>query len=332
MDRRSFLSQAGAALVAGTLAPEQLLAESKRSKRPIDGGWLPGQYTDDKPDFATYNRALYGTGRRKLALLWKYLERATRAPLVPHKQGVGDCVSQGYGLGADILTCVQLYQLRRLERWMGKAATEIIHAGARVQIAGGRLPHRDACTGKWAAQWCREGGILLRKRYGDFDFTTYDPQKARRWAHKCNNCTEWGGGVPDVLLPLCRQHPIRTAARVTSWEHACDALANGYPIIVCSDQGFKDERDADGFAEPSSEKWYHAMLLAGLDTLSRRHGGLIINSWGRNWIKGPKRWRQPDGSFWVEPDTLDYMLSIGDSYAISNYRGYPRRSRLDYRL
>jgi len=329
MDRRSFLSLAGGTLVAGAMSPGQLLAEATRSKKPIDGGWRPGP-AKHRPEFATFNYALQRTGRRKLALLWKYLERATKAPLVPHDQKIGDCVSQAYGLGIDVLTCVQMYSLRRLERWAGKAATEVIHAGARVQIAGGNLPFRDGCAGEWAADWCMHYGSLLRQAYGDFDFTTYDGLKARAWAHKCNECTTWGGGVPEELISLCKEHPVRTAAVVKTWDEACDATSNGYPIILCSDQGFSNERDEDGFAKPISEKWYHAMLLAGTDTLSRRHGGLVINSWGKKWIKGPKRWNQPDGSFWVDPDTIEYMLSFGDSYAISNYRGYPRRSRLDY--
>jgi len=73
------------------------------------------------------------------------------------------------------------------------------------------------------------------------------------------------------------------------------------------------------------------MLLAGIDDTGKRPGGLFINSWGTDWIKGPTRLDQPLGSFWADAKVIDAMLAYEDSFALSNYVGYPKQN-LDYRM
>lgn len=76
---------------------------------------------------------------------------------------------------------------------------------------------------------------------------------------------------------------------------------------------------------------HNCMLFAGCR--SDRPGLLCINSWGEDWIRGPKVMEQPEGSFWVDAEVCDKMLQNGDSFAISNFAGYPDRSdKLDYLL
>ena len=73
------------------------------------------------------------------------------------------------------------------------------------------------------------------------------------------------------------------------------------------------------------------MLIIGMDDTGRRPGGLLLNSWGPDWISGPKRLGQPEGSFWVDADIIDRMLAQEDSFAPSSYFGYPKQE-LDYKL
>ena len=239
---------------------------------------------------------------------------------------VHNCVSQAWGLSVDILDAIQIS--RGKGEWIAKAATEVIYAGGRVEVGDGRI-RGDGMHGSLAGNWCKDYGILLRKPYldGKYDFSEYSGSKARKWAHKCRTCTPWGGGVPDELEPLAKEHPVKTITLVTSWEQARDALYNGYPIAVCSSYGFDSDRDSQGFAEHNTI-WYHSMALAGMDDTNKRPGGLFINSWG-DWIKGPTRLDQPSGSFWVDAGVIDEMLKQEDSFALSNYIGYPRQ-KLDY--
>lgn len=331
LNRRNFLT-AASGLIFGSMATEQLLADPTKT---IYAGWIPNKRATAKfkretrvPFFKQAGRHLAGSGAGKKALLWKYFEKVTGDELVPHRQGIGDCVSHGWGLGVDILDTVQAAHGKG--EWQRKCATEAIYAGGRVNVANYRYMG-DGMNGVEAAKWCREYGILLRQPYldGKYDFTDYSGSKARKWAHKCNRCTDWGGGVPDELVPIAKKHQVKTTTLVTSWEEARDALFNGYPVSICSGYGFSSRRDNEGFASRQGS-WAHCMLLAGMDDEHERSGGLIINSWGK-WNEGPTRHDQPVGSFWADTRTIDGMLRQQDSFALSNYVGYPKQN-LDYRL
>lgn len=340
MDRRDFLKVAGGAMLVGSVEPTSIVSAARRKNAVIYGGWIPNRNavrawaaTQSKPYFSQRAAHIKGYGEGKRVFLWKYLERVTNTLTQPHDQTIGDCVSQGWGLGIDVLTAVQIHVHKKSEKWVAKAATEPIYAGSRIEVGNGKIRIRDGSHGVWAARFVREWGVLHRLPYfnGKYDFTTYSGTKARRWAHKCKKCTTWGGGVPDELETVARRHPVRTTALVTTWNQACDAVANGYPVIICSNQGFTETRDNQGFATADGT-WLHCMLLAGIDTISRRPGGLLINSWGPDWITGPTRYGQPAGSFWAEAETIHDMLQEEDSFAISHYKGYPRQRYLDYQL
>lgn len=334
LNRRDFLAASG--LFIGAASITDLLSAAETTDQPVYAGWVPNRRETlrfkramPSPYFRQAGRKLAGSGAGKKVLLWKYFESVTGGTLVPHDQTIGDCVSQGWGLGVDILDAVQIAHGRG--DWNKKCATEIIYTGGRVEVGKGKISG-DGLHGTWAADWCRNGGILLRQPYldGKYDFTTYSGSKARKWAHICTRCTTWGGGVPDELEPLAKKHPVKTTTLVTTWEEARDAVCNGYPVAICSNYGFEQERDADGFVKKKGT-WYHCLLLAGVDDTTTRPGGLIINSWGKDWITGPTRLDQPDGSFWADADTIEGMLKQEDSFALSSYVGYPRQ-QLDYHL
>jgi len=51
-----------------------------------------------------------------------------------------------------------------------------------------------------------------------------------------------------------------------------------------------------------------------------------MNSWGKDWVKGPKGiGNPPDGGYWASWDDVNRILSQGDSYAISDLTGFPKR-------
>ena len=111
--------------------------------------------------------------------------------------------------------------------------------------------------------------------------------------------------------------------RVRTWDEAAAAIESGYPVVVCSMQGFQTRRDEDGFcAGPPGLRWAHCMCFVAV-RYGSRPGLLCLNSWGPNACGGPK-WPsdQPDGSFWVEKVTADRMLSAGDSFAVGSISGF----------
>jgi hypothetical protein len=264
--------------------------------------------TDDKP--VLLYRALYEA----------FAEHNGGAKWVVGKQGIGDCVSWGWAHGCDICLAVE-WKLGGSSEWR-PAATEAIYGGSRVEA-------RDAKSGGWgdgsyggaAAKFVHNFGVLFRQPYNElgFDLTDYSAQRAKQWGnYGCG-----GSGDNGKADKVAKLHPVRSVALVRNFEEAAAAIAAGYPVPVCSGQGFSSRRDDQGFSRASGS-WSHCMCFIGVRF--DRKGLLCLNSWGPNWISGPK-WPedQPDGSFWVEESTATRMLRGEDSFAVSAYEGFPYR-------
>jgi len=259
---------------------------------------------------------LRDSGAGEIALLYKSLEKVHgRFPV--NNQTIGDCVSHGYAKCIEVLMAVEIVLRKDPEIWPGVlTATEWIYGTSRVIQGGGRLGNQDGSLGVWGQQAVKDNGTLLRKKYEGVDLTTYSGSKAKDWGYR---------GLPHELENIADLHPVKTTALVKTYNQARDAISNGYPVAVCSNRGFRSSRDAEGFASPSGS-WAHCMAFVAVDDQFRRPGLLCMNSWGETWISGPKRHEQPEGSFWVDADTVDQMLGEDDSYALSNFEGYPSRN------
>lgn len=287
-------------------------------------------------------QAYRGISKGKRAHLWKFYELATGGALIPHNQpDEGDCVGQGYALGCDLLAACDIFMHFEPEKFVAKASVEMIYAGSRVQIGKGEMGRWDGSYGQWAARFVHDYGVLHRLKYANgennINLEGYDNERSNYYSTR---------GVPTWLESIARQHPVATYTKIENYRQACDALYMGQPVVLCSSYAFESTRDADGFAAQylggqkrvrwrwvwSRRKWFHCLLLAGFDETRSRPGGLIINSWGPDWIDGPKALGQPEGSFFVEPDELDRMLSEWENcYALSSYVGHPQK-RLNHRL
>lgn len=328
MDRRDFMKWA--ALGAGSLLlPAHLMGQKSvftHRFRVKDGnfGWIPNPRarerfirTHAKPFLRQQNEQIRDSGAGKKALWYRMYEKVTGKPLTPHYQGIGDCVGHGFGKGVDLLTCHQIDILKRREKWIADCSTEWIYGVSRCEVGGQFGSWSDGSTGVWAAEAVSEYGILLRQPYPGFDFTHYDAEVAKQFGAK---------GGPDSLEPLAKAHPVQTVALVHSWEECRDAIYNGHMVAMCSNLGFGDgqeTRDSEGFLRRNRSPWYHCMALVAVDDEYSRPGALAFNSWGPDWVKGPKRHDQPEGSFWIDAEHIDNAMKQGDSIAMSTYKGYP---------
>jgi hypothetical protein len=289
----------------GTFYPTGWREDHKEVDRML--GMMP------HPLFGAAARPLQNSGAGKLVLLYLANRKVTGRDFC-HLQAIGDCVSHGFSVGIDTLKCVQIAMGNAAEQFSGENATEVLYGGCRVEV-GGQRDYQDGAVGAWAAQYVATHGTLVRAVYGDVDLTRYDGNRAR----------EYGAtGPPAALDTVIRQHPVRTVSLVRNYAEARDAICNGYPVAVCSRLGFTHERDKAGFARQQGV-WGHCTCFMGADDASGRPGLLDMNSWGPDWISGPKRHEQPDGSFWVDADVVDVMLGELDSFALSGYVGYPRQ-------
>lgn len=256
-------------------------------------------------------RALYEAHERKYGKKW-----------VVGAQGIGDCVSWGNAHACDVNLAV-MWKLGETAEFK-LAATESIYGGSRVEGVGGREGSGgwgDGSYGAAAAAWLSKFGVIYREAYPDFqqDLTQYSASKAKQWGNWGNGGQGDGGKFDEEA----KKHPAKSVVLVRNFREAAAAISAGYPVAVCSGQGFSSHRDNDGFARASGS-WSHCMCFTGVRF--DRPGLLCQNSWGPSWIGGPK-WPddQPEGSFWVEESVATRMLSGNDSFAISNIEGFPYR-------
>jgi len=325
MDRRKFLSITGATLSLASV-PE-LLKAADSSGKIIKGGWVDLPVARKKfiaktsmPLASQHGREIVGSSRDKAGLLWKAWEEMAGHEFVPHFQEIGDCVSQGGGLGVEVLSATEIVDGQN-ETWCGKISTEVLYGGSRVEVGGGQL-RGDGSTGAWLAEFLEDFGTVKRGKYGNIDLTKYDPELAKEWGKRRSQ------GIPREMETLSKEHPVKRAVLIDGgFNQACDFMANGCPIVVCSSVGFRTQADRDGFLYPGPQ-WMHCMLVFGFDRKSRREGGCIANSWGGNWVSGPAhRLGTPAGCFWAEARTLDRMFREGDSYALMDYQGFEKKKR-----
>jgi hypothetical protein len=234
-------------------------------------------------------------------------------------QGIGSCVGWGWALGVDILASVEIVLKREPETFGGRTLEASVYALSRVEARGRtRAGLSDGSYGAAAAKAVRDWGTLhYGVRYGQTTFTSYSAQREKSWGDT---------GVPDELEPFAKERTVAEVTLVDSFEAAATAIQNGYPVPVCSMQGFTMNRDPQGFCKPMG-RWAHCMLLAGVRW--DRPGLLCINSWGAS-NSGP---HYPSSmpkavqecSFWIDAKVVDSMLAGRDSFTMSGFDGFPPR-------
>lgn len=302
-------------------APNQFAERGVPDYTPTTG-WVRDQDVIDVNLDEAKTLQFYNTPAGKVAMgdedvfLWQAVRKVNNKgpPWYPNiNQGsVGSCVGAGTKHTIDICAAMQIVGGKR-ETWK-PASAEVIYGGSRVEIGGGRISG-DGSVGAWAARWVKEYGVVPMEKIGDYDLTEYSAARARDFGRR---------GVPNVLEPLAKEHPVKGAALVRSWTDVKRGIQQGYPTMVCSDQGFKMERDRDGFCNPFGT-WNHCMSIIGFRN-GRRPGGFILNSWGDQAHTGPV-WPAdaPVAGFWVDADVIDRMVRQGDSFALSDMVGFPHR-------
>ncbi len=259
------------------------------------------------PVFGAAAYDLFGSGEGKLSLPFKCLMEFDPGFGPAERQTTGDCVSHSARNAVDITRSVEIKNGEN-ESWIARGATEAIYQSR------GHRQQGMTCSG--ATRYVYEnGGILVRKDYGDVDLSVYNSSLGAN--HK----------IPDsVYKTEAKKHQVKTVSNVRTVEEARDALANGYAISVCSGYGFSSRRDNNGIAKRGSG-WSHAMAwIACDDTRERLNETLFLvqNSWGM-WNAGPKVHGQPDGSFWIREQDARGMLSGGGAWVYSDVDGFPPR-------
>lgn len=238
-------------------------------------------------------------------------------------QQIGSCVGWGFSLGADILSSTEIVVHGEPEEWPGRVLEAGTYAFSRCEARGVKnAGYSDGSYGAAAAKALLNFGTLHYGRdYNGRTFTRYSSSLEKSWG---------ATGVPDDLEPFAKKHRIKTASLVTTFEEAAAAIANGFPVAVCSNRGFDwNTRDKDGFCRPAGSA-AHCMLFAGVRF--DRPGLLCVNSWGDYLKSAGPMWPADapasirNSAFWIDAKVAEKdMLAAEDSFALSGYDGFPSR-------
>jgi hypothetical protein len=237
-------------------------------------------------------------------------------------QKIGSCVGWGWSLSCDILAACDIFLRNEPETWGGRVLEASVYAFSRVEVRGQKNLGGDGSYGGAAAKAVTKYGTL---HYGiDYSGDKFTDNSGVRES-------EWGrDGVPDRLEKYAADHKVSTVALVKTFDDAARAIQNGYPVAVCSMQGFSMTLRDGGYLSPMGQ-WAHCMMFAGV-RWKPYPALLCVNSWGDCYSGDvdktlPVQFQRSAG--WVRADTCTKMLMGEDSFALSGYSGFAPRTMPD---
>lgn len=268
----------------------------------------------DMPTFASVGPSNDYKGKRMM--LWEFTRKVLGQDTENFPQEIGDCVSFGGKNVMEHLQCVDII--------LNGAANEFhpiyppyFYGTSRINIGGGRLGWDDGSTGAWLQAAIKKYGVLRRD---DPNVPQYSGNVAKQWGTQ---------GVPKQYIAVGQTHLVKTTAQVTSAADVATSLLAGYPVAVCSNQGFTMLPGSNGFHSPRGT-WGHCMSIIGFED-HPQYGlyFIILNSWGdvhgrmKDFTSGADL---PIGTLRVKADVVDNMVGMEDSYSFSQFDGFPDNS------
>jgi len=232
-------------------------------------------------------------------------------------QTIGSCCGWGFGLAVDVLAACDVVLRNEPEAYGGDTLAASVYGFSRVEVRGARNLGGDGSYGGACAKAVSNYGTLhLGQAYGTKVYTEQSGTLEKSWGRD---------GVPDNLEQFAKQHKVANVTLVRTFEEAATAIQNGYPVAVCSGQGFSMTLK-DGYLTPSGS-WAHCMMFLGVRW--KPYPALYCeNSWG-NCYTGtpdknvPKPFQLSGG--WVKSATCTSMLSGEDSFALAGFEGFKPR-------
>jgi hypothetical protein len=279
---------------------------------------------------------LEDSGKGKLSLTFMPVIELYPDSLPGGAQGRGDCVSWSTRNAALLTMCNDVMsgtpdeasgklegapEVSDVARLNGVLSTEAIYNWRRHSGDGW-----DCASA--VEVLIKESGMWLRKKYDEIgvDFTAYNSKNAGLYG---------GRTPPSSWLAIGRDHLVRTATVLETYEQLRDMLANGYGVSSCGGEGFSSDRDANGVSGRRGG-WNHALAYAAVDDrpeiikLYKEPLVLVQNSWG-NWNDGSRRifgtsLDIPIGSFWARWSDIKNREMI----AVSGAAGWPPKKLKNY--
>lgn len=255
----------------------------------------------------------YSSVRGVTTRLWELVRKVLGEDTRNYPQETGDCVSFGAKNAIEYLACTEITsgdaeQFRSI-------FPPYLYATGRVLIGDNRLRGSAGSLGSWMAAAVMEYGTIASGAEGVPDYSG-------------RLADQWGDGADfRDFLDMGDDHPVKSAARLSTWEELCAAIGNGYPCTIASNVGYTMKAGRDGFNRRSGS-WPHQMCVVGVSDDSRRPWAGILNSWGdvhgrlEDFDTG-EPW--PIGMLRVSRGDMEYMMRSrgGECFAYSRFDGFP---------
>jgi len=260
-------------------------------------------------DFKFFGNEPY-QGPRK-AFLYQVVRKVLKRDIENIRQLIGDCVSWGGRNACEYLACCDILMRGDHESYH-PVFPPYYYGTSRVQVGGGRLS-TDGSLGSWLAAAVMKYGTLFSDENG---VPAYGESVAKNWGKN---------GPPDQFMHVGKKYLVKSAAQIKNWEELVEAICNGYPCTVASDQGFEMTPDANGFHNPKGT-WQHQMCITGIDDEWSDPYALIRNSWGD--VHGKmvnfhdKNEVLPAGYLRVRKKTIERMINQKEVFAWSQFDGF----------
>jgi hypothetical protein len=260
------------------------------------------------------------------AFLWECAKAANGGQhFRPFYQQTGSCVGNGGGQALWYLSAVEVVRLKDREQvlmpfWLLPYGRSRYYAGSRGQGEGS--------FGSAFAEAMRKDGILEANRAGLPQCT--DSGNGLTWGRNVELTWSDGGKIDQKWLSLSRKHLLKSTAQVKTALAVRQALLNYYPCTIASNWGGQMTPAVQGSPpvrlNKRADTWNHQMCVIG--TVNHPQLGwiyYILNSWGVNAHGLPPAggYGEPPGGFWVNEADMDYIAKQGDSFAFSQFQGFP---------
>ncbi len=255
------------------------------------------------------------TSGRK-AMLYQLVRKVLGKDTLNYPQGAGDCTSFGCKNATEYVQCSEICQGQRDE--FHPIFPPYFYGCSRVFVGHRQIPaNQDGSSGAWTAAAAQQYGVL---RADEQSVPAYSGAVAKQWG---------ASGPPSQFVTIAQGHPVKSTARIQTWDDAVAAIVNGYPLTVASNQGFQMTVGPDGFHHPGAQPWPHQMCVIGVDESYQTPYVIILNSWGD--VHGHLKDFQTGESLPVGvlrvPRTVfePRMLDAGEVYAYSQFSGFPEQ-------
>jgi hypothetical protein len=264
----------------------------------------------DSPSFVKFNLS---TGSKRM-MLFDVVRKVLGQDTENYAQQIGDCVSFGAKNAIEYLMCTEVLMLGDREKFK-PIFPPYLYGTGRVFVGGGQI-NGDGSLGSWMAEAVIKYGAIPSDTEG---CPAYSGSIARQWGAP--------PGPAQKFVDVGKLHPVKSAALISNWNELVEAICNGYPCTVASNQGFNMEASRDGFHAPSGS-WGHQMCIIGVDDEASDPYAIVLNNWGdvHGRLKDFNTNEDlPIGVLRVRKRTIERMIDAGETFAFSNFEGFPEQ-------